>query len=157
MPPFFGPGLCDSHGCLSAALWRWLPGRSSTALSDLGGGVVVQARVWPGLVVDAAVLLDDDRRFVHGKERLLIETFVPETAVKALAHAILPRLPGINVGRRDALSREPPLDPPGDEFRPVVAAQIVRRTAAGHQLREDRQDAIAGQRAGHRGWPGTPW
>jgi hypothetical protein len=21
MPPFFGPGLCDSHGCLWAVLW----------------------------------------------------------------------------------------------------------------------------------------
>src|SRR3989454_10293526 len=123
--------------------------RSSTALSDLSGGVVVQARVWSGLVMGAAVLLDEDRGFVHGKERLLVETLVPEAAVKALAHAILPRLAGVNVGRRDALPREPPLNPPGDEFRPIVAAQILRRAAADHQLREDRQDAIAGQRARH--------
>src|SRR5712692_7298267 len=97
--------------------------RSGTAGRDLGGGVVVEARVGPGLVVGAAVLLDDDRRFAHGKERLLVETLVPEAAVKALAHPILPRLAGINVGRRDTLPREPPLDPAGDEFRPVVAAQ----------------------------------
>src|SRR5712692_5281720 len=136
MPPFFGPGLCDSHGCLSAALWRWLPGRSSTALSDLGGGVVVQARVWSDLVVGAAVLLDDDRRFGNGEKRFLVETLVSEAAVKALAHPILPRLTRINVGRRDTLPRQPPLDSPGDEFRPVVAAQVLRRTAAGHQLGE---------------------
>src|SRR6059036_4307195 len=105
--------------------------------------------MWSGLVVGAPVLLDDDRRFVHGKERLLVKTLVPEAAVKALAHPILPRLAGIDVGRRDTLPREPPLDPAGDVFRPVFAAQVLRRAAADHQLREDRQDAIAGQRARH--------
>src|SRR5207245_6390625 len=108
--------------------------RSSTALSDLGRGVVVQARVRSDLVVGASVLFDDDRRFGHGKERLLVEALVAEAAVKALAHPILPRLAGINVGRRDTLPREPPLDPVGDEFWPVVTAQILRRAAAGHEL-----------------------
>src|SRR5437879_9515737 len=31
MPPFFGPGLCDSHGCLSAVCCCFLPVRSGAA------------------------------------------------------------------------------------------------------------------------------
>src|SRR5438034_5195031 len=123
MPPFFGPGLCDSHGCLLAVPGSFLAVRSGTARSDLGGGVVVEARVGSGLVVGAAVLLDEDRCFGHGEERLLVETLVSEAAVKALAHAVLPGLAGVNVGGGDPRLREPPPDPVGDEFRPVVAAQ----------------------------------
>src|SRR3989442_13838357 len=123
--------------------------RWSTALSDLRGGVVVQARVWSGLVMGAAVLLDEDRGFVHGKERLLVETLVPEAAVKALAHPVLPRLAGVNVGGGDARAAEPAPDPVGNEFRPVVAAQILRGPPTHDQLCEHRQDATSGQRARH--------
>ncbi len=48
LPPFFGSGLCDSHGCLLAVPGSFLAVRSGTASRDLGGGVVVQARVWSG-------------------------------------------------------------------------------------------------------------
>src|SRR6266566_6611065 len=82
LPPFFGPGLWDSHGCLSAVQWQWFPVRSSTAGSDLGGSVVVEARVRSGLVVGAPVLLDQDRGFAHREERLLVQALVPETTVK---------------------------------------------------------------------------
>src|SRR2546425_4640880 len=123
--------------------------RSSTALGDLSGGVVPQARMWPGVVVRPTVLLDDDRGFVHGKERLLVETLVAEAAVKALAHAILPGFARINVGGGDARAPEPPLDPVGDEFRPVVTAQILRRAPPAHQLRNDLEDALGREGARH--------
>src|SRR6266498_3941924 len=104
--------------------------RSSTALGDLGGGVVVEARVRSGLVVGAPVLLDDDRGFAHREKRLLVETLVPEAAVKALAHPILPGFARVDVRGRDARALQPPPDPVGDEFRAVVAPQILRRAAA---------------------------
>src|SRR5207249_6584071 len=103
--------------------------RSSTAGGDLGGSVVAEARVGSGLVVGAPVLLDEDRGFAHREEGLLVQAFVPEPAVKALAHAVLPGLAGVNVGGGDARAPEPAPDPVGDEFRSVVAAQILRRPA----------------------------
>jgi len=36
-------------------------------------------------------LLDEDRSLAHREEGLLVQPFVPEAAVKALAHTILPR------------------------------------------------------------------
>jgi len=58
--------------------------------------------VGSGLVVGAPVLLDQDRGLAHREERLLVQALVPETTVKALAHTILPRLAGVNVGGREA-------------------------------------------------------
>src|SRR6266496_4945634 len=55
--------------------------------TDLHGSV---SRLTPSsLVVGAAVLLDDDRRFVHGKERLLVETIVPETTGEGSLAAVI--------------------------------------------------------------------
>ncbi len=70
-----------------------------------------------GLVVGAAVSLDEDRGFAHRKEGLLVQALVPEATVKALAHAVLPRLAGVNVGGGDVLPPEPAPDPVSDEFR----------------------------------------
>src|SRR5947207_3174994 len=105
--------------------------------------------MWPGVVVGPTVLLDDDRGFVHREERLLVEALVPEAAVKALAHAILPGFARINVGGGDARALEPPLDPVGDEFRPIITAQILRRAPPAHQLRDDLEDALGREGARH--------
>src|SRR6266540_6778339 len=111
-------------------------------MGDLSGGVILQARVWSGVVVRPTVLLNDDRGFVHREESLLVEAFVAEAAVKALAHAVLPGFAGVNVGGRDARAPEPAPDPVRDEFRPVVAAQILRRAPPAHQLRDGLEDAL---------------
>ncbi len=83
LPPFFGPGLCDRHGCLPAVPLGQLPGRSSTAGSDLSGGVVAEVRVGLGLVVGATISLDQDRGFAHREERLLLQAFVPDAPSRA--------------------------------------------------------------------------
>lgn len=85
--------------------------------------------MWPGLVVGAPVLLDEDRGFARREKGLLVQAFVPEATVKALAHAVLPGLAGVDVGGGDARAPEPAPDPVGYEFRPVIAPQntAVRR------------------------------
>src|SRR6266540_660066 len=100
--------------------------RSSTALGDLGGGVVVEARVRSGLVVGAPVLLDDDRGFEHREQRLMVETLFPEAVVKSLPHPILPRFARVDVRGCDARALQSPPDPVVYEFRAVVAPQILR-------------------------------
>src|SRR2546425_211422 len=115
--------------------------------------VVLQARMWPGVVVGPTVLLNEDRGFVHREEGLLVEALVAEAAVKALAHAVLPRFAWINVGGRDARAPEPAPDPVGDEFRPVVTAQILRRAPPAHQLCDDLEDALGGGGARPRDGP----
>jgi hypothetical protein len=90
-----------------------------TASADLRRGVIAEARVGPGLVVLPPVLLDHDPRLLRGVKPFAIQALVPETAVEALAHPVLPRLAGVDVGGGNAGPPEPLAYPPSDELRPL--------------------------------------
>ena len=89
------------------------------------------------LVVSSTPILDDHLGFRPGAKPLHGETFVPEFAVEALDHAILPGLAGINQGNLETLIRHPALERLGDKLRTVVRTQMMRRPAFADQARQD--------------------
>jgi hypothetical protein len=71
--------------------------------------------------------LDQHLRLRQRVEDLAVQEFVPQLAVEARHVAVLPRAARLDVQRPNPRPPQPVPDRPGDELRPVVAAQVPRR------------------------------
>lgn len=71
-----------------------------------------------------------------------------EFVVEALDVGVLPRGAGADVERADRLHLQPIPDGVGDELGAVVAAQVPRRPAPGHDLGDDRDHVLGAQAPG---------
>ena len=91
----------------------------------------------PHLVVSPAPILDDHLGFHPGAEPLHGEAFVPEFAVEAFDHPVLPGLAGIDEGNFKSLVRHPAQERLGDKLRTVVRTQVMRRAAFADEARQD--------------------
>jgi hypothetical protein len=65
-------------------------------------------------------------------EEFTVQAFIAQFVVKALNMPILPRASRRDVECLDFLDLQPVLDAGGDEFRPVVAAQVFGHAIAGY-------------------------
>ena len=95
--------------------------RASTELRlELGWRQIVQARVWPHLVVVLSSLLDPDRRVHAVPKPLEAQKLVAELPVERFVGGMLPRLPRVDQRRVNARVAEPAQDGGGHELRSVV-------------------------------------
>ncbi len=79
----------------------------------------------------AAPALDDDLCLGEAVEDLPVEQLVAELGIEALAIAVLPRGPRLDVGCLRADGRDPLPHRPGDELRAVVGPDVNRPGFAG--------------------------
>lgn len=110
-------------------------------LLELIGRLVAEAQVRSHLVVVLPPELDDGDDLRPGAQPLETEALVAELPVEALLGAVLPGLAGRDVCGADAELHRPPDDGRGDEFGPVVAAQVPWRAVDADQLGEHLNDA----------------
>ena len=115
---------------------------------ELGRGEVAQGAVRAERVVLAAEAGEGDLGATEGVEELAVEELVAELVVEALDVGVLPRGAGADVERADRLRLQPIPDGVGDELWAVVAAQVTRRPAPGHDLSDDRDHVLGAQAPG---------
>ena len=101
----------------------------------------------PLMVIEAAVVFDDDTGFSQCPEGFSIEAFISETAVEALDEAILPRAAGIYIECLDLVGREPALYFMRNELGAVVAAQELWRSVLANRFGQPLQYVLGFQRA----------
>ena len=107
----------------------------------LRGGRPVSERAVRTLgVVVPPPLLDDDFGFSHRMEYLLVEEFIPEAGVEALAVPVLPRTAGLDVSGLRADCSDPVARCLGYELRPVVGSYDARYAAHDEQIRQHVAD-----------------
>ena len=103
----------------------------------------------PHLVIGSAPVFNDHFGLHPGAEPLHGEAFVPEFAVDALDHAVLPGLAGIDQGNFEPLIRHPAQERLGDKLRTVVRTQLMRRPAFADQARQDFDHPIRPDASGN--------
>jgi hypothetical protein len=103
--------------------WGW-----SEQLRIAHWALVAQLAVRPKVVVAMSEVFDNDTGFGQGPELLAVQALVPEPAMEALHEPVLPRTGRLDVNGLDLVLRQPPLHFLGNELRPVVAAQVLRRS-----------------------------
>src|ERR1039457_781232 len=118
-------------------------------LAELGGGAVLETRMWPYGIVMPTPDFDQDARFDAVAKPLHVQTLVAEFAVEALVVAILPRLARIDQGGVDLGLGEPQQDPVANEFRAVVRTKEQRRTMYADQAGEHVNDASGTDASGY--------
>ena len=83
---------------------------------------------------------DQDLRLLQRVEDLAVEQLVAELGVEALDVAVLPGGAGLDVGGLRADGGDPVPQGPGQELRAVVRADVRRRAAREHELRQGLDD-----------------
>jgi hypothetical protein len=97
-------------------------------------GQPFEAAIWPSVVVVHPPLVENDPGFRQAQEHLTVEQLVSQPAVEARHVTVLPRARLLDVQRADTRPRQPLLDLLGNELGPVIATQILGRTAHGEQV-----------------------
>ena len=100
----------------------------------------VKRAVGSGIVVIVFPVSKDDPGFAQGEDQFAVETFFPESAIKALHVAILPWATGIDVERFDFVLFEPLLDGIGNELGAIVRADIFRGSMLFDSFLKDLQN-----------------
>ncbi len=101
-----------------------------------------------GVVVDAPAL-DQHAGFGQGIEDLAVEQLVAQLAIEALVGAVLPGAGPLDVQRAHTKPAQPCPHDRSDELRPLVRADVLRRTARDEQLGQRRQHVVARQPPRH--------
>ena len=96
--------------------------------------MIAQGAVGALVVVLVAPLLGEDLHLPEGIEELPVQEFVPKLAVEALNIPILPRATRCDEEGCDSHPLEPQPHRPGGELRPVVRADVIRRTPLDHEV-----------------------
>ena len=112
-------------------------------------GQPLEAAMRPSLVVVHPPLVENDPGLRQAQEQFPVEQLVAESAVEALHVAVFPRARLLDIERADARPRQPLLDLFGNELRPIVAAQMLRRTPHGEQVLERHDHVPSSERPGH--------
>lgn len=93
-----------------------------------------------------ALSVEDHRCLATGREEFQVQALVPQPSIKALPEGILPGTTGVDVAWLRSPLRETPLYRPGDELRPVVRAQPLRRPMLGEYPLQDGDDPPCAER-----------
>lgn len=89
----------------------------------------------PHSVIVPPPTLDDDLGFSQAVEDFTIEQFIPQARVEALDIAILPRTSWRDVGGLGSDRMDPILNGLGDEFGPIVRADMLWHPAQDKETR----------------------
>ena len=94
---------------------------------------IVETAVEPLFVVIGSIPVNGLTGVGQVVKPFSVEAFVAKFAIETLPIGILPGTPGLNEEGLYALALQPGLESVGDKFRPVVAAQVVRRSILGEE------------------------
>jgi len=83
--------------------------------------------MWSDRIVVPPPLLDQHLGLVERRELLTCQQLVAELGVEALAVAVLPRAARLDEERLDADPAKPLAHVAGNELRPIVRANVLRR------------------------------
>ncbi len=120
---------------------RWRCGLFLDLRGEGRRGQISDARVRPHRVEVPPPSLDDDLRLGTRAKPFEAEALVAELAVETLADPVLLRLARIDERRTNTLVHDPLQYRARDEFRPVVAAQELRRASFADQTAERLAEA----------------
>src|SRR5262249_43823602 len=136
--PVFWSRWCESFGYSGRSGGRGFFGLVSlgTLPSEHSRGDVPQRTVWPLLVVNPPVPLQQHRGLLQAAEQLAVEQFVAQPAVERLAVGVLPRAPRLYVQRLGLFTGQPTLHGISDELRAVVAPQVLGHPPLARRLRQ---------------------
>ena len=97
------------------------------------------------MIVVLAPGLHDPARIGQAQEPVLVEAFVPEAAVEALAVRVLDRLAGVDEVQGDRVLVRPLVQRAADQLRPVVQHELRRRLPLGREPVRTRTTRAARQ------------
>ena len=101
--------------------------------------------MWSPLIIFTAIVFDDHSGFRQRPQLFTVQTFVTESAMKALYKSVLPGAARINVERLDLIVSQPALDCVGNELWPVVRTKVFRDAMFFNGLLQPRQHILGTQ------------
>ena len=99
--------------------------------------------MWTFGVVETSPLFDEHLRFLQRVKDFAVQTFVPQLSNEAFAIAILPWRSGLYIVRLHIQFAEPIAHGLGDELRPVVRTNMLRRAVSDEELAENMEHVLA--------------
>ena len=129
MSPEDGIALVCCWGC-----WGEHPRGSSCTFAIFRRSPIVKTAVEPLLVVIGSIPVNGLTGIGQVVKPFSVEAFITKLAIETLPIGILPGTSGLNEEGLNALALQPGLESVGDKFRPVVTAQVVRRSILGKML-----------------------
>ena len=96
----------------------------------------------PLVVVAATEVAEDHPRLEQVGQGLSVQHLVPETAVERLGEGVLPRAAGLDVHRSNTEDLQPVLDRLSDEFRAIVAPDVLGGSSGQEEVFQGLNDPL---------------